>query len=225
MEEDKQMDKYVEWSKRGKSPAPFNIKPSLSATKKMAVELTKFINDNKLSANIAGKQFVMVDGWQFAASQLGLTAIVHDVRDISQSTPTEIRYSAQANVIHVPTDTLVSTGFAMCSNKEAKKKSFDEYAIASMAQTRAIGKAYRNNLSWLMKLAGFESTPLEEIDTDVLTEDLNTTKAKVFVRFKEVGISNTEDMLKIISKATGKQSIDNADDARAVLAEIERTLS
>ncbi len=33
-----------------------------------------------------------------------------------------------------------------------------------MAQTRAVGKAYRNILAWLMKAAGFEATPAEEMD-------------------------------------------------------------
>ena len=32
-----------------------------------------------------------------------------------------------------------------------------------MAQTRAIGKAYRNLLGWVMKLAGYETTPSEEM--------------------------------------------------------------
>ena len=33
-----------------------------------------------------------------------------------------------------------------------------------MAQTRAEGKAYRLLLGWLMKAAGFEATPAEEMD-------------------------------------------------------------
>jgi hypothetical protein len=33
-----------------------------------------------------------------------------------------------------------------------------------MAQTRAVGKAFRNQLAWLMKAAGFEATPAEEMD-------------------------------------------------------------
>lgn len=198
----------------------FSIKPSLSATKKMAVELTKFIKDNRLSANIAGKEYVMVEGWQFAGSQLNLVAIVGDATDIS--TDGVIKYSSKAEVFHVPTNTLISRGFAMCSNKEAKKEGFDEYAIASMAQTRAIGKAYRNNLSWLMKLAGFEGTPVEEIDRDVVEEDLGRIKANVFARFKEVGITSSEKMLDVINKATGKQTIDNSDDAMSVLAELRK---
>lgn len=198
----------------------FSIKPSLQATKKMAIELTKFIDDNKLSVFIAGKKYVMVEGWQFAGSQLNLVAIPSDAED--KSTEKETKYKASAEVFHVPTGTLVSRGFALCSNKESKKKSFDEYAIASMAQTRAIGKAYRNNLSWLMKLAGFEGTPVEEIDRDVVEEDLGRIKSNVFTRFKELGIVDSEEMLKIIGKATNKQTIDNADDAMAVLAELRK---
>lgn len=198
----------------------FSIKPSLAATKKMAVELTKFIDDNRLSANIAGKKYVMVEGWQFAGSQLNLVAIPSDAVDMSDDK--QIKYKSSAEVFHIPTGTLVSRGFAICSDKEAKKKSFDEYAIASMAQTRAIGKAYRNNLSWLMKLAGFEGTPVEEIDRDAAVEDLGRIKANVFARFKEVGITDSSKMIEIINKATGKQTIDNADDATAVLAELSK---
>ena len=58
---------------------------------------------------------------------------------------------------------VVARGFALCSNKEAIKKSFDEYAVLSMAQTRAIGKAYRNLIGWVMKLSGYEGTPSEEV--------------------------------------------------------------
>lgn len=209
----------MEDKKLAKVPV-FSVKPSLSATKKMAVELTKFIKDNKLSVSIAGKEYVMVEGWQFAGSQLSLTAIPGDVENVS--TASETKYKANAEVFHIPTGTLISRGFAICSNKEAKKKSFDEYAVASMAQTRAIGKAYRNNLSWLMKLAGFEGTPVEEIDRDVVEEDLGKIKANVFARFKELGITDTAKMLDIIEKATGKQTIDNSDDAMQVLAELRK---
>lgn len=198
----------------------FNIKPSLANTKKIATELTKFIKDNKLSAVIAGKDYTMVEGWQFAGSQLNLVAIPGELENIS--TDTEVKYKASAEVFHIPTGTLVSRGFALCSNKESKKKSFDEYAIASMAQTRAIGKAYRNNLSWLMKLAGFEGTPAEEMDKDAAEEDLGRIKTNVFARFKALGITNTAQMLEVIERATGKQTIDNADDAMNVLAELSK---
>lgn len=43
----------------------------------------------------------------------------------------------------------------------------------SMAQTRAIGKAYRNILAWIIRAAGYEPTPAEEMDYGG-----NTTEAK-----------------------------------------------
>ena len=38
-----------------------------------------------------------------------------------------------------------------------------EFQIASMAQTRAVSKAFRLALSWVMTLAGYEPTPAEEM--------------------------------------------------------------
>ena len=71
---------------------------------------------------------------------------------------------AVCEVRNIVTGLPVSVGHALCSNKERSKRSFDEYAILSMAQTRAEGKAYRLLLGWLMKAAGFEATPAEEMD-------------------------------------------------------------
>lgn len=211
MEEDKQ-----------KSVQVFNVKPSLVATKKLAGQLTKFIDDNHLSSNIAGKKYIQVEGWQFAGSQLGLSAVVVSIDDIS--TETAIKYKATVEVVHNATGQIVSRGFAICSKKESKKASFDEYAIASMAQTRAIGKAYRNILAWLVRMAGFEGTPSEEIG-DSTREDLRAElaekKADVFAAFKTHNITDSQDMLNHIGVAIDKQSITTADEADLVLAYLE----
>ena len=58
----------------------------------------------------------------------------------------------------------MGAGFGICSNREQGKKYYQEFAIASMAQTRAIGKAYRNILAWIIRAAGYEPTPAEEMD-------------------------------------------------------------
>lgn len=39
----------------------------------------------------------------------------------------------------------------------------DEYAVNSMAQTRASAKALRNAFGWVAELAGYQSTPAEEM--------------------------------------------------------------
>lgn len=207
--------------------ATFNIKPSLTTTKKLVNELMKYVEDNKLAANIAGKKYLQVEAWQFVGSQLNLTAIVTDIQDVTTEVAGKAvpKYKATVEVIHNPTGQLVSRGFALCSKSESKKSGFDEYAVASMAQTRAIGKAYRNILAWLPKLAGYEGTPAEEI-SDVVKEsmegDLMKYKQDVLAKFKEKGVTTATQMIETIQKAIGKDTIDNADDAFAVIAELDR---
>lgn len=126
----------------------------------MASVLKSYIVKQQLYTAIKGKNYSHVDGWQFAGFLTGINAMPEEPKDISKGT--EIRWSCSAKLFNNKGE-VVGYGFALCSSKEANKKGFDEYAIASMAQTRAIGKAYRNKIGWIMKLAGYQSTPSEEM--------------------------------------------------------------
>lgn len=128
----------------------------------LAVDLAKFIKENKLYQNIQGKEYVNVEGWQYAGSRLGILPVVEHVINIS--TDDEIKYQAKVNLLDLRSQQVVGAGFAICSNREQGKKYYQEFAIASMAQTRAIGKAYRNILAWVIRAAGYEPTPSEEMD-------------------------------------------------------------
>ncbi|MBW3129269.1 hypothetical protein [Hymenobacter profundi] len=128
----------------------------------LATDLAKFIKDNKLSTTVQGKEFVNVEGWQYAGSRLGIVPIVDHV--INVSTETELKYQAKVTLFDLRSGHTVGAGFAVCSNKENGKKFYQEFAIMSMAQTRAIGKAYRNILAWIIRAAGYEPTPAEEMD-------------------------------------------------------------
>ena len=109
-------------------------------------ELASLIKEKKLSTNIQGKQFVNVEGWGYAGAAIGLIPIITEVKDLSKEN--ELKYWATCEVRNIATGQVVSIGHAICS----------------MAQTRAEGKAYRLLLGWLMKAAGFEATPAEEMD-------------------------------------------------------------
>lgn len=52
---------------------------------------------------------------------------------------------------------------AMCSRSEATWAQRDEFAVRSMAETRAESRAYRRACGWIVKLAGYEPTPAEEM--------------------------------------------------------------
>lgn len=128
----------------------------------LATILTGYIKKNGLTVNIKGNDYVKAEGWQFAGSQLGIIPIIEEVTDLSNEK--ELKYKTVVKLKRLDSDQIVGCGIAICSNKEYSKKSFDEYAICSMSQTRAIGKAYRNLLAWLITAAGFSPTPAEEMD-------------------------------------------------------------
>ena len=128
----------------------------------LAKDLANFIKENKLTTSVQGKEFVNVEGWQYAGSRLGIVPIVDHV--INMSTDSEIKYQAKVTLFDLRSQHTVGAGFAICSNKEQGKKFYQEFAIASMAQTRAIGKAYRNILAWIIRAAGYEPTPAEEME-------------------------------------------------------------
>lgn len=127
----------------------------------MATVLKKHIIDHQLFTTISNKNYAHVEGWQFAGGIMGLFPRVKAVENLSVAG--EFKWRAEVEIIERKSGNVVSSGFALCSNKESKKKTFDEYAVLSMAQTRAIGKAFRNLLGWVMKLAGYEGTPSEEM--------------------------------------------------------------
>jgi hypothetical protein len=128
----------------------------------LSKELAKFIKENKLTTNVQGKEFVNVEGWQYAGSNLGLCPIVEHV--INMSNEAQICYQAKVTIFNTRTNQTIGSGYAVCTNKESGKKFYQEFAIASMSQTRAIGKAYRNLLAWIIRAAGYEPTPAEEME-------------------------------------------------------------
>lgn len=127
----------------------------------MAKVLQAHVKKQGLSVNIVGKEYALVEAWQFAGGLMGFYPRVKEV--INLSTDTEKKWQANVEIVRMKDDKIVGWGSAICSSAETKKRNFDEYAILSMAQTRAIGKAYRNLLGWVMKLAGMEATPAEEM--------------------------------------------------------------
>ena len=143
----------------------------------LAQDLAKFIQENKLFHNIQGKAYVNVEGWQYAGARLGILPIIEELRRI-ESEGGELKYQAEVKLMNLRSQQVIGSGFAICSNKEFGKKAYQEFAIASMAQTRAIGKAYRNILAWIIRAAGYEPTPAEEMDY-MIKDEVETPEEKV----------------------------------------------
>jgi len=196
-----------------------------------ATELKSLIVDNKLYTNIKGKNYVNVEGWQIAGAFTGAIPIVEKVEDLSQG----LTYKYRAEVSLRDKDgNQVGYGVAICTNKEAGKKNFDEYAVASMAQTRAVGKAYRMKIGWLLKVAGYETTPAEEMDAVVAevvekkpqpaTEKAKFSTRDIAIAKKQLELANSMDELRVIFGTLGEikaepEIIAKKDEMKAKLAE------
>ena len=152
-------------------PAPVAISSAFdlaqthpAAAFERASELVKI-----MAARCTGPQFVVqiqnraypkVEWWTTVGSALGLFPV-----EIS-STRKELdnggyMYEAVVEVRH--NGTLVTRASHICSTDETAWGRRDEYAVKSMACTRATGKAYRIGLSSLAVMAGLEPTPADEI--------------------------------------------------------------
>ena len=58
----------------------------------------------------------------------------------------------------------VGWGEGRCTRSESNWATRDDYQLSSMAQTRAQSKALRQPLGFVVSLAGYATTPAEEVD-------------------------------------------------------------
>jgi hypothetical protein len=132
----------------------------------IASQVQTHVKQNGLISNIKGKMYPQVEAWQFAGGLLNLFPRVTAVVDVSNGQKGVYKYRAEVEIYDYTGEEpkFVTAAVAICSNEEPTKKHFAEYAIASMAQTRAIGKGFRVLLGWLMKASGYEPTPAEDMD-------------------------------------------------------------
>ncbi|MGD7651537.1 hypothetical protein, partial [Ralstonia pseudosolanacearum] len=106
-------------------------------------------------------EYVMVEGWEVLGTFLGIVPVTIIIEDMVNDKGRVIGYQARATLYQNPVienDEIVGGTVIARAEAQADRSGFqkDLFAIASMAQTRALGKAYRMGLSWIMKMAGFE---------------------------------------------------------------------
>ena len=113
-------------------------------------------------------EYVTVEGWEVLGTMLGIVPDTRIVEEMKNDKGRVIGFKARATLYQNPQlddgkivgGTVLSTAEAYCTKEDFQKKFF---SMASMAQTRALGKAYRMALSWIMKMAGFEATFAEDM--------------------------------------------------------------
>ncbi len=147
----------------------------------MANELRKVINGQKLYADIRGKQYVTVEGWTTLGAMVGVFPIVEWSRQVGEDEVEPLGWEARVEVRTLSGQT-VGAAEAQCMRSEGQWRARDDYALRSMAQTRATSKAMRLPLAWIMSLAGFEATPAEEMPREPASQPRQATPRRAATR-------------------------------------------
>lgn len=111
------------------------------------------------------EKYVTAEGWNTLGTILGTYARTEEVVPVDFTTA-KIAYKARVSIVQG--DNVLATAEAIATSKGFQK---EEHQIYSMAQTRAMGKAYRMAFSWIMKLAGYQPTPAEEMMEEMRKEN------------------------------------------------------
>lgn len=135
---------------------------ALKIAQKYTKVLVKIIEDQKLYSVIQGRKYIRVEGWTALAGMVGVFTHVIYAKRLDRGVY-EIAYEASVALKNIK-GMIIATAEAICSNQEEYKRDQPEYAIKSMSITRATGKACRLAFSWIVALAGYETTPAEEMD-------------------------------------------------------------
>lgn len=118
---------------------------------------------------IHGKVYPKVEWWNQLGAFIGVKPVVEsdkrlDVSGARHSRDGEITYESAIQLRSIDgKNILYGRGLSMCSSQEKMWHNTDEFAIRSMSQTRATGKAYRLGYSNIALACGIEATPAEEM--------------------------------------------------------------
>lgn len=124
--------------------------------------LMKVVRSQHLASNISGKEYLHVEAWTTLGAMVGLSARTEWSRPINGADGKQIGYEAAVEVVNSQ-GIVIARSEAQCTRSERTWAGRDDYALRSMAQTRAMGKALRMPLGFIAVLAGYEATPMEEM--------------------------------------------------------------
>ncbi len=133
--------------------------PALENTEKLVRYMSEKCTGPRFISNIQGRSYPRVEWWTTVGLALGL----QPVEVSSKKIEFEGGYMYEAVVEVRRNGEVITRASAICSTQERSWGNRDEYAVKSMAGTRATGKAYRIGLSALAVMAGLEPTPADEV--------------------------------------------------------------
>lgn len=164
----------------------------------IADELSKIVRGKNLVKRIGNSDHVLVDAWCLLGSMLGVFPATEWTRPVLDHEGQKIGWEARV-VARTRDGAMVGAAEAECLRSEKTWAGRDDYALRSMAQTRATSKALRQPLGFVVHLAGFNATPAEEMptapdtDSNVISDSM---RKRLYALSKKAGL--TDDRLKAL---------------------------
>lgn len=131
-----------------------------------ATIIADLLRKQRLVTKIGPREHIRFEGWVPIATANGKRLDTIEVHYEGKRGEADFTASACVGLRDIRTGEVVAKAWASCSRREQNWRSRDDYAIESMAQTRAGGKVCRMVYGWIISLAGFEATPAEEIPAE-----------------------------------------------------------
>ena len=150
---------------RAETRSPFGTDDPVAIVERVsavATPLADFIKARGMTTRISGREYVMAEGWSFMGAMLGVSPVATRVSELRSTDGDLVGFEAHVE-LRMRDGSLVGGAVAECSRSEKSWRDRDDFALKSMAQTRATGKAYRLAFGFVMKAAGYEATPAEEM--------------------------------------------------------------
>lgn len=119
-----------------------------------------------LTARIQGRDHVLVEGWTTLGSMLGVFPVLAWTRKVPDGWEARVEArTLDGRVIGAAESECLRTEKEW-GPKPSRGKPREDFALRSMAQTRATSKALRAPLGFIVTLAGYAATPAEEMPDD-----------------------------------------------------------
>lgn len=128
---------------------------------KAAAALMDVVEQRKLYTMIRNRKYLHIEGWQILGAFYGITVRTEDAPEAIMEG--ERWMGARAHAVALHRGEIVAGAWSACMRDEENWDKAPRFAVESMAQTRAMAKAYRSVLAYVAELAGYAPTPAEEM--------------------------------------------------------------
>lgn len=135
---------------------------ALAHKAQVAAAFRRLVSERTLAVTIRGREHIRVEGWTLLAEMEGYTVGTADVAPVTYGE----HHGWQASALMRTADgVVIASASSVCMDDEARWRGADSYALCGMAQTRAVGRVVRQALGHVVEMAGYATTPAEEMPT------------------------------------------------------------